>query len=56
MKYLVGMKRYMIFYLYYQNKIKEAIYYVDIAIQMNEKNERLKNNKKIYLETLKSNF
>mgnify|MGYP004656802833 FL=1 len=42
--------------LYYQNKIKEAIYYVDIAIQMNEKNERLKNNKKIYLETLKSNF
>lgn len=42
--------------LYYQNKIKEAIYYVDIAIQMNEKNERLKNNKKIYLKTLKSNF
>ncbi len=35
-----------------ENKLAEAIYYIDIAIEMNPKDERLKNNKKIIEKVL----
>ena len=38
--------------LYYKGLLPEAIYYLDLALDINPDNERLKNNKKIINEIL----